>query len=689
MKNIILGLSLILLCSYSHATTYTVTSASASGAGSFLEAIDNANLNAGADNIVFDIPGTPPHVIPLAVTASISITDMVVIDGSTQPDNGYTGNCPKIQLDAAASDTTMNEFIQINSSDVSIFGLGFRNYTHLYSSLISVRGQNVVIGQPNKKNTFNNVYNSIALNANDVQIGSNIFGCNCDGDALDPNLGTAIIGIQPLNNINITDNLISGNDNGIVLGTVAGSSNNVLITGNLIGTDITGSFGLGNNLYGANLTRVEGLTFGDVGVNKGNVVSSNYSGGCLFIACSGMVLGNFIGTDISGNDTLPNDPMNAVYSTALNFIGSSGITCSMVVGGFGAGEQNVIFGNNIALNMSDSSGIYQVYNNVIGQTLSGLVSPNQNIGVQLYYDTNQVVISSNYVYAIDRAIFATQARNFIVSDNIIGYDVNSNILQLGIGVQVANGESFNMINNIIQNCYTGLFYRDANNSYSGHNQIQDCQTAINMAILNTTCHHNQLDQNALSNNLVAVDLKNAQSVAANDDILPPVIQGSTPDSTWGSALPDALVDLVLDVTLDPAHPQGFDYSIPRLTADASGHWVYVGTLINPNDYTAMQTDLDNNSSGFSERLTLGIENLTVNQIQLYPNPANDYLVIHNNAETNWEHWQIINLVGAVVDEANFINSQNEKINVKSLTQGYYFLKLSSGKESVTQRFIKN
>ena len=65
------------------ATTYTVTTTADSGAGSLRQAILDANTNAGADTIAFDIPGSGVHTIT-PLTALPAITQSLTIDGYTQ-----------------------------------------------------------------------------------------------------------------------------------------------------------------------------------------------------------------------------------------------------------------------------------------------------------------------------------------------------------------------------------------------------------------------------------------------------------------------------------------------------------------------------------------------------------------------------------------------------------------------------
>lgn len=66
------------------AAVFTVTTAADAGPGSFRQATLDANAGAGADQILFDIPGPGPHVISLA-SALPPITDTVLIDGYSQP----------------------------------------------------------------------------------------------------------------------------------------------------------------------------------------------------------------------------------------------------------------------------------------------------------------------------------------------------------------------------------------------------------------------------------------------------------------------------------------------------------------------------------------------------------------------------------------------------------------------------
>ena len=89
--------ALLFLCGAPAAaqTTFTVTNTNDAGAGSLRQAILDANANGGADIIEFDISGAGPHTIQ-PTSALPTITDPVVIDGTTEPDFAGT---PMIELD--------------------------------------------------------------------------------------------------------------------------------------------------------------------------------------------------------------------------------------------------------------------------------------------------------------------------------------------------------------------------------------------------------------------------------------------------------------------------------------------------------------------------------------------------------------------------------------------------------------
>lgn len=80
------GCALLLSCaSRLVAADFVVTNTNDSGPGSLYQAISDANNTAGADRVMFNIPGAGAHVIDVSHNPVPSVIEPVVIDGYTQP----------------------------------------------------------------------------------------------------------------------------------------------------------------------------------------------------------------------------------------------------------------------------------------------------------------------------------------------------------------------------------------------------------------------------------------------------------------------------------------------------------------------------------------------------------------------------------------------------------------------------
>jgi hypothetical protein len=105
-------------------------------------------------------------------------------------------------------------------------------------------------------------------------------------------------------------NLLSGNTSrGVIVGNGLGGpgvTGNV-VEGNFVGTDVTGTLPLGNGFFGVEVN-VPGNTVGGSAAGAGNVICANVSGGInMEGGADGLVIqGNFIGTDLTGTIALAN-----------------------------------------------------------------------------------------------------------------------------------------------------------------------------------------------------------------------------------------------------------------------------------------------------------------------------------------------------------------------------------------------
>ncbi len=335
-------------------TTFTVINNSDSGGGSLRQAILDANSSPGADSITFNIPGAGSQSITL-LSPLPGVSGAVTIDGTTQ--NPGSVNPP---IEVAG-----------NGAGVGAGGLS------IGTGSSTVRG--LVI------NGFDGI--GVGLSASGHILEGNFIGLNATGTASSGNGDAGVLIVSGSGHliggtVAAARNVISANSGiGVqVLG--LGVTMNHQIRGNFIGTDATGTIGLGNQSDGIEMlsgtNSVINCTVGGTTSGARNVISANAGVGVQFITVgtSNLVQGNFIGTNSSGSNALGN--------------GSSGVAITeandCTVGGTVAGAGNVISGNGsngVRINSSTASG-NRVQGNRIGTRADGVTSlPNSSDGVRV------------------------------------------------------------------------------------------------------------------------------------------------------------------------------------------------------------------------------------------------------------------------------------------------------------------
>lgn len=100
-----------------------------------------------------------------------------------------------------------------------------------------------------------------------------------------------------------------------------------------------------------------------------------------------------------------------------------------------------------------------------------------------------------------------------------------------------------------------------------------------------------------------------------------------------------------------------------------------------NDGNIYMTELQNSFSKLNLSVLSTDDVIGKSDITLYPNPSQEFISLNGLTET--ENYRIYNVLGVEVN-SGFINN-NEKIIVRNLTNGLYFLKFESGS---TIKFIK-
>jgi len=363
------------------ADTFVVTNTNDSGPGSLRQAIVDANAHpnaANGDTIRFTIGGSGVHTITLT-SALPDITESLYIDGTTEP--GFNGS-PLIELTAmpglaadglriAAAGTTIADLI-INGFQNGIFigpygdnrvwkcyigtdKTGTQAAPNDRGILVSQAGE-VTIGdyQPGFGNVISgNRLEAIKVSQSDpnstetltVLIQGNYIGTNVTGTQALPNCTAAANGTQVAAAVDVNcryarignygasglTNVISGN----LASGISARGTGVVVAGNYVGTTASGNAPLPNTGAGISV-QAGGVTIGVVGFN-GNLISGNTGAGIVlaFGSDGATVIGNLIGTDITGKSPLPNG------GDGILVRGSS----HNIIGGSYAGAGNVISGN--------------------------------------------------------------------------------------------------------------------------------------------------------------------------------------------------------------------------------------------------------------------------------------------------------------------------------------------------------
>jgi trimeric autotransporter adhesin len=251
-------------------TTFTVANLNDSGAGSFRQAITDANNAVGADTIEFDVAGT------IALKKALpTIIDTVNIDGSTAP--GYV-TAPVVAVDfslqaglkfqAGADQSEVRNLSLINASDsgVKVSNAGGMLFTGNYVGL-NLDGTTIVA---NRKHGLEFVNSNENVIGGFTQAGRNV---------------------------------ISGNRNE---GIHFSNSSNNFVYGTYIGTDSTGTLDRGNQHSGIIIT--DGSANNVIGGSTMNVVSGNDAEGIKIKgkATGNKIDGNIIGLTVTGDTALGN-----------------------------------------------------------------------------------------------------------------------------------------------------------------------------------------------------------------------------------------------------------------------------------------------------------------------------------------------------------------------------------------------
>ncbi len=299
-----------------------------------------------------------------------------LIDGSTQ--TIFSGNTnktdPEVRIDCSltsgwgleirSSFNLIHSIIICNASGPGILIQGTdANYNHVSGCFITGNGKIPfgTVGLAINNGASHNIIGGISANDRNVISGNNGAGIFISGDPdytdyrpfgntitgnfigtdntgtkAFPNETVGINIIYSFNNI-IEGNVISGNKE-VGIGFWNNAHNNS-VTGNLIGTDYTGTRALGNFRGIGMWNKCYENTIGGHSKKERNIISGNSNAGIQMgeNVYDNQIIGNYIGTDISGQPDLGN---------GTNGIGVFYGSKNILIGGTEYNSGNVIAGNN-------------------------------------------------------------------------------------------------------------------------------------------------------------------------------------------------------------------------------------------------------------------------------------------------------------------------------------------------------
>lgn len=408
-------------------------------------AITQANSAAG-NSIAFNISGAAPHTITLTSALPAISKDNITIDGSTQPANGYTGASPKIIINGNNSIgkgievSSTKDGIKV----YGLYIKGFTDYAIYFpgkeAHIIGAVGKGNVISGNGNASTDAGIY------VKGATIKANIIGMDVTGTIAEPNAGYGIQAVGGVviigGGTEGEGNLISANINhGIFLN----NCDNSVIKGNKIGTDITGTLRFGNE-EGSGIYMISGssgVIIGGSVTGEENIISGNGGDGIYNSDGNNVVIkGNKIGTDITGTQNIGNTG-NGIYMTATAntcIIGGNGSGEGNIISGNGSSgiyldgpDFTIIKGNKIGEGIASEN----IGNNAYGIYITNSSHDNQIGGISAG-DANIIAYNGNSGVAVNAGGGGTTDANKIQRNSIFCNASASGANSFGIQL-IANG----------------------------------------------------------------------------------------------------------------------------------------------------------------------------------------------------------------------------------------------------------
>jgi hypothetical protein len=403
-------------------STYTVTNTNDTGAGSFRQAILDANKHLGTDTINFKIGSGLKTISPKSGLPAIN--QPTIIDATTQGgyagkplievSGAYAGTCEGIRLTGGASTLKGMIINRFANSGVFIYAKGGNKIVNCYI------GTNATgtAALPNKAHgifcqTDNNTIGGTTSGERNVISGNTKAGVFFYLNSAHHNkvmgnyMGTDVTGTKAIANQNAVHvnagqyntiggltagarNILSGNiHDGVLIN--SGNAKGNQIQGNYIGTNAAGTGRLGNGWYGVEISQPENVVGGTVAGARNVISASGYAGIALYLVsgANNRVEGNYIGTDYTGTKDLGNIGAGVDITNGGK---------NNIVGGTTAAARNVIAGNDrVGVGIYNSSVGNQVIGNWIGICSNGCALLNAKNGVLINNNSSGNMVKNNRI----------------------------------------------------------------------------------------------------------------------------------------------------------------------------------------------------------------------------------------------------------------------------------------------------
>ncbi len=454
MKKFAVGILILFIYAGAYTADFIVTNTNDSGAGSLRQAIADAEGNTGPDMITFSCTGTicitSQYNVGLS-SGGISIlgdtAHGIIIDGTNNNTAGAL-NCFRLY-----NNITLSGLVIVGSHSNGIFVYGNNNkvencYIGVDSDGVTAHGNteegiyiyadsanNIIGGSPEKGNVISgNGQSGVKLwgvsNSNN-EVSGNLIGTDHTGSTAVPN---AIYGVNVQNfgtgnvlggDIDLKPNVISGNDSyGIFLKSLINYPESISVIGNLIGTDITGTSAIPNGGCGIYLKQVTNFTVGSTVESERNVISGNPDGVIIYNCSNVSITGNYIGINIDGT---------AILGNTSNGIRIEQCTSGNTIGGSMDGAGNVIGGNTNGIYLTSTCTENYIAGNYIGTDRAATADlGNTGYGIYLYASHYNIIggpgvfeknlLSRNNMSAIELefADYNTMSGNEILYNELSG-----------------------------------------------------------------------------------------------------------------------------------------------------------------------------------------------------------------------------------------------------------------------------